>query len=364
MSIRIANSNAFAAVLTFCMLLGFSPLATAQVSIGIGLPSVRIGINVPLFPNLVPVPGYPVYYDPRLDSNLFFYDGLYWVYAEDNWYASSWYNGPWDLISPEMVPDFVLRVPLRFYHRPPPYFLGWDREAPPRWGEHWGRDWDERRRGWDHWDRASIPERAPLPVYQREYARDRYPSTERQRELRDRNYHYQPRDEVARRHFEPAPDHAREPHRPPSEHQHPMVPPSGDSRQSADRSPAVERRRVPSPPGRATSDGQHVQSDHRPPVEHGQPDRRAPIERGRPDVPSPDNRRGNPPRPADRPPASERRGAPSPPARNTIQAPHTQPDHRDAQRAAPASQPQQHRRTQEPARDSPPSQPRNDKPLP
>ncbi len=333
---RVANTHACAAMVASCMLFGFSPLATAQVSIGIGLPSVRIGINVPLFPNLVPVPGYPVYYDPRLDSNLFFYDGLYWVYAEDNWYASSWYNGPWDLISPEMVPDFVLRVPLRFYHRPPPYFLGWDREAPPRWGEHWGRDWDERRHGWDHWDRAAIPERAPLPMYQRQYARNHYPSAERQRELRDRNYHYQPREEVARRHFD-----------------HPVAPPPGDSRQSADRS-SVERRRVPSPPGRATADGQH-----------GQPDRRTPIARGRPNVPSPTIRQDNAPTPAGRVPTSERRSPPSPPARNTIKAPHPQSDHRDAQHSAPGPRPQEHRApAQGPARDSPPSGPRNDKPLP
>src|SRR5947209_12661115 len=69
--------------------------AAAQVSIAIGPPSVSIGINLPSFPTLVRVPGYPVYYAPRLDTNLFFYDGLYWVYHGDNWYASSWYNGPW-----------------------------------------------------------------------------------------------------------------------------------------------------------------------------------------------------------------------------------------------------------------------------
>jgi hypothetical protein len=35
--------------------------ATAQVSIGIGLPGVSIGINVPVYPQLVRVPAYPVY---------------------------------------------------------------------------------------------------------------------------------------------------------------------------------------------------------------------------------------------------------------------------------------------------------------
>ena len=77
------------------MLLCSVTSAAAQVSIGIGLPNVSIGINLPLFPELVPVPGYPVYYAPRVDANYFFYDGMYWVYQDDNWYASSWYNGPW-----------------------------------------------------------------------------------------------------------------------------------------------------------------------------------------------------------------------------------------------------------------------------
>jgi len=106
--------------------------AVAQVSIGIGLPGVSIGIHLPLFPELVQVPGYPVYYAPRLSSNYFFYDGLYWVYEEDNWYASSWYDGPWWLVAPEFVPLFVLRIPVRYYRRPPVYFRGWRSDAPPR----------------------------------------------------------------------------------------------------------------------------------------------------------------------------------------------------------------------------------------
>ncbi len=75
--------------------------ATAQVTIGIGVPGVSIGINFPVYPQLVPVPGYPVYYAPQANSNYFFYDGMYWVYAGDNWYASSWYNGPWQIVTPE-----------------------------------------------------------------------------------------------------------------------------------------------------------------------------------------------------------------------------------------------------------------------
>ena len=83
--------------LTIALSMLLCPLisAHAQISVGIGFPGVNIGINVSAYPDLVLVQGYPVYYDPRAASNYFFYDGLYWVYGDDNWYASSWYNGPW-----------------------------------------------------------------------------------------------------------------------------------------------------------------------------------------------------------------------------------------------------------------------------
>jgi hypothetical protein len=176
--------------------------AEAQISIGIGLPNVSIGINLPLFPELVPVPGYPVYYAPRVDANYFFYDGMYWVYQDDNWYASSWYNGPWSLVYPEVVPLFILRIPVYYYRQPPVYFRGWQSNAPPRWGEHWGHGWEQRRSGWDRWDRRSAPAPAPLPVYQRQYSGDRYPrQVEQQQTLRSQHYRYQPREKIVRQHF-------------------------------------------------------------------------------------------------------------------------------------------------------------------
>jgi len=176
--------------------------AAAQVSIGIGVPSVSIGINLPSFPELVVVPDYPVYYAPRGEVNLFFYDGVYWAYQRDNWYASSWYNGPWGLVAPEVVPVFVLRVPVRYYRRPPVYFRGWQRDAAPHWGEHYGREWHERRSGWDKVDRRPAPTHAPLPVYQRRYAGDRYPRVEEQPPLHNKNYRYEPKEEVVREHYQ------------------------------------------------------------------------------------------------------------------------------------------------------------------
>jgi hypothetical protein len=177
--------------------------AEAQVSIGIGLPNLSIGINLPVYPELAPVPGYPVYYAPQVNGNYFFYDGMYWVYQNDNWYASTWYNGPWGFVEPYAVPLYVLRIPVRYYRQPPVYFRGWQSNAPPRWGQHWGRDWEQRRGGWDRWNKASVPARAPRPTYQRQYTGDRYPSrVEQQQKLRSQSYRYQPRDTVVRQHIQ------------------------------------------------------------------------------------------------------------------------------------------------------------------
>jgi len=155
--------------------------------------SVNIGIDLPAYPNLALIPGYPVYYAPQLDANFFFYDGMYWVYQDDEWYTSSWYNGPWWYVSEEEVPLFLLRIPVRYYRQPPEFFIGWRNDAPPRWGEHWGREWEQHRRGWDRWDRRAIPPPAPLPDYQRQYSRDRYPEQVRQQpQLQQQHYRFNP----------------------------------------------------------------------------------------------------------------------------------------------------------------------------
>jgi hypothetical protein len=234
------------------MLLSSITSVAAQVSVGIGLPGVSIGINLPVYPELVPVPGYPVYYAPQVSSNYFFYDGMYWVYQGDNWYASSWYNGPWGLVVPEAVPLFVLRVPVRYYRRPPAYFHGWRSDAPPRWGEHWGNSWEQRRNGWDMWDRGAVPPPAPLPVYQRQYSGNRYPRVEQQQVLQTQNYRYQPQDAVLRQHYQAQPVQS-------------APAPSPQARQAVpqERSVATQDQRVSRPP---SSVPQNV-----PPAQRGQP---------------------------------------------------------------------------------------------
>lgn len=180
--------------------------ADVSVSIGISVPGGSIGINMPTYPRLVRVPGYPVYYDPDVHSNFFFYDGLYWVFHSDDWYVSSWYNGPWQPVARDFVPVSVLRIPVRYYRRPPLYFRGWHADAPPHWDERWGRDWERSRRGWNHSDHHTRERRAPLPSYQRRFTGDSYPRVpEVQRLIESKKYRYQPREPVTRQYYQQQP---------------------------------------------------------------------------------------------------------------------------------------------------------------
>ena len=188
---------------------GLMASALAQISVGVTLPGVSIGIDVPVYPQLVRVPGYPVYYAPQTDANYFFYDGVYWVFQRDTWYASRWYNGPWNMVGPMHVPPYVLRIPAGFYRAPPPYFRGARPHAPPPWDKHWGPAWQQQRKGWNHWNPHHAPPPAPLPLYQRQYDGERYPhQAERQQSLSNQHYRYRPREAAAQPPpRQPQPDH-------------------------------------------------------------------------------------------------------------------------------------------------------------
>jgi hypothetical protein len=159
-------------------LLGAVPTASAQVS---------LSISIGAYPSMMAIPGYPVYYAPGLDYNFFFYDGLYWIYQDDNWYSSTWYNGPWDSVGAFSVPIFMLQVPVRYYRRPPVFFRGWQGDDAPHWGDHWGRSWSQQRSGWDRRPEGNRPAPAPLPEYQRRYSGGSYPARDQQHMLQQAN---------------------------------------------------------------------------------------------------------------------------------------------------------------------------------
>lgn len=107
------------------------------------LTAVVLLFFAPLFPagaqapEMLPIPDSPVYYAPQVDANFFYYDGFFWSFADDRWYASPAYNGPWVYVDPVYVPTYVLWVPIRYYRRAPAYFHQWNANAPPRWTPHY-----------------------------------------------------------------------------------------------------------------------------------------------------------------------------------------------------------------------------------
>jgi hypothetical protein len=264
-------------LLVLPLLLGQVPAAQAEVSVAIGIemPGVSIGINLPTFPDLQRVPGYPVYYAPYAPGNYFYYDGLYWVFQGDDWYASSWYNGPWQRVMPLYVPAYVLRVPVYYYRQPPPYFRHWRSDAPPRWDQHWGREWQQRRPGWDHWDRLAAPPPAPLPTYQRRYPQSRYPQeSARQQAIRAENFNYRPREPVSRQ-ADQRPDRS-------PQHQQGRPPQPTQTRPA----PAQASTALPPPPSGHRPDAQQPprQQDRPPaaPPSHAPRQQAAPQDRGHP----------------------------------------------------------------------------------
>ncbi|MFN7724426.1 MAG: hypothetical protein ACK5QH_05090 [Rubrivivax sp.] len=186
-------------------LLTVAPAARAQVTLELGLsrPGVHIGLVLARQPTLQRIPGYPVYYAPEAEGNYFYYDGVYWVLQDEDWYASTWYNGPWHAVGRLDVPLFLLRVPVRYYRRPPVFFRTWRADEAPRWGEHWGPGWLQGRERWNTWDRRRTPPPAPLPHYQRPYTDGRYPAdpSEQQR-IRAAEDRRSPADPVVRQHFQ------------------------------------------------------------------------------------------------------------------------------------------------------------------
>jgi hypothetical protein len=108
--------------------------ALAQVSVGRRHRASRSetsGSTCPLYSAIRPGAGLPGLLRHRsCIRTIFFYDGMYWVYSDDNWYASSWYKRALAAGRPEVVPVFLLRVPVRYYPCPADSIShAWRREA-------------------------------------------------------------------------------------------------------------------------------------------------------------------------------------------------------------------------------------------
>lgn len=89
--------------------------------------NVNVGINVPPPPPLV-IPAPPpmfviprtyIYFAPKVDVDIFFYQGYWYRPHGGHWYRSVVYNGKWGYIAPERVPRVLINLPPDFRRVPP-----------------------------------------------------------------------------------------------------------------------------------------------------------------------------------------------------------------------------------------------------
>lgn len=100
-----------------------------KINIGLGVPPLVL--TAP--PQLVMVPGTPVYYAPDVSANLFFYKGRYYTVANGVWSRVSAYSGPWVVIQLGQVTAPVVAVPVEYYKIPPGQLK---KHGPPPWAGH------------------------------------------------------------------------------------------------------------------------------------------------------------------------------------------------------------------------------------
>jgi hypothetical protein len=110
------------------MLVPAASVKAADVKINIGLGVPPIVLTAP--PQLVVVPGTPVYYAPDVSANLFFYKRRYYTVANGVWAMAPAYNGPWAVIETGQVPTPVVAVPVQYYKIPPGQLK---KHGPPPW---------------------------------------------------------------------------------------------------------------------------------------------------------------------------------------------------------------------------------------
>jgi hypothetical protein len=110
------------------MLLSGAPATASDVNITIGLGVPPIVLTAP--PQLVVVPGTPIYYAPDVQANLFVYKGRYYTVVHGVWSMAPAYTGPWAAIQIGKGPPPVLSVPVEYYKIPPGNLK---KKGPPPW---------------------------------------------------------------------------------------------------------------------------------------------------------------------------------------------------------------------------------------
>ena len=140
---------------------GSALLMTALISLGAvaapGVSSAQVQVNIdvrvplpplprfvfPAPPAVVVIPETYVYVVPDAEVDIVFYQGYWYRPHSDRWYRASSYNGPWDLLAVEHVPNTFKTLPPGFRKVKPEHARIPYQNVEKNW-----KKWEQER----HWD--------------------------------------------------------------------------------------------------------------------------------------------------------------------------------------------------------------------
>ncbi|MDW7773673.1 MAG: hypothetical protein SCH71_12370 [Desulfobulbaceae bacterium] len=108
--------------------------AFAEIDVNINIGPPPISIAEP--PAVAMIPNSTIYFVPRIEHDLFFYDNYWWAPRGSQWYRSSAFNGPWKIIENHYVPAPVFQVPKDYRHR-------YEKQPHIPYGQ-WKKQWSDR----------------------------------------------------------------------------------------------------------------------------------------------------------------------------------------------------------------------------
>jgi hypothetical protein len=118
--------------------------AQVQVDIGISVPLPPLPRFVfPAPPEVVVIPETYMYVVPEVEVDIVFYQGYWYRPHSDRWYRASSYNGPWNLLTVEHVPNAFKTLPPGFRKVKPEHARIPYHNVEQNW-----KKWEPER----HWD--------------------------------------------------------------------------------------------------------------------------------------------------------------------------------------------------------------------
>ncbi len=96
-----------------------------DVNVNIGAPALVLPPPmITVQPQVVAVPGSPVYTAPQVDFNVFLFGGKYWSHHNDVWFVAPRPGARWTRVAVAAVPHEVRAVPVTYYKVKPKHGKG------------------------------------------------------------------------------------------------------------------------------------------------------------------------------------------------------------------------------------------------